>query len=368
MKPKFLLSIFFLILLSLYSSESPGQTLDNTPLSICSSTPGCLQNPICTLTDESFKFDYFGSRDLGNGKSVLKFRITNYSEQIFKLATFELPGNGTSTSSSVKPNSTFQNSYNHSIINPYNDSLIAFEARNADIFNYGRSEVYYYIVNTADLNSPAGRKTVVTAKAGRNWKLQHIGSVQFNLDACEPPVKLGNFSGTTTPEGIALSWKISSKTNNNHFEIERSRDGRNFTKIGSVNGAENPNSLEFGFLDKNNLSGANFYRLNQLNFNGTNSHSSIIKVQTNFSNASLEVKLLPNPCLDKNCSVQILNANSDTPLLLEMRDLTGKLVFSSELPASRSNFELPKTDTGKGIYILTARNGTMIAHQKVILK
>src|SRR5687768_11589297 len=183
MKRLFLLLSFIICLIN-FPINSYAQTLDNSPLAICNVPPLCQQEPICTLSDDCFKFDYYGATDLGNGTSALKFRITNYSESTFKQAAFELPGNGTATNPAVRPNNRFANRYNHNVVNPAQDSMIVFNAINAGTFSYGGFEVYYYVVNNADLNAPSGRFATINAMAGRSWQQQRTGSVRFDLVEC----------------------------------------------------------------------------------------------------------------------------------------------------------------------------------------
>src|SRR5688572_10249942 len=190
MKTKFLqINIKLCLILLLFNSilsvkSATGQSLDNTPLSICNVPPGCQEEPICIYNDDCFRFEFFTPKDLGNGTSAIKIKIVNFSESTFKQATFELPGQGASTPAAVSPNNKFRNRFNHNVVNKLNDSLIAFNAINAGTFSYGGFEVYYYVVNNADLNAPSGRFATINAMAGRSWQQQRTGSVRFDLVEC----------------------------------------------------------------------------------------------------------------------------------------------------------------------------------------
>src|SRR6478672_5044486 len=119
MKRLFLLLSMVISLTATLPFTSFAQILDNTPLNTCNVPPGCQQQPICTLSNDCFQFDYYGATDLGDGTSSLKFRITNFSESTFKQAAFELPGNGSATNPAVRPKTHFANRYNHQVINPF---------------------------------------------------------------------------------------------------------------------------------------------------------------------------------------------------------------------------------------------------------
>ncbi|HSI91216.1 MAG TPA: T9SS type A sorting domain-containing protein, partial [Adhaeribacter sp.] len=183
------------------------------------------------------------------------------------------------------------------------------------------------------------------------------------------PVELVSFTGKALNEGIALNWKTASEKHNDRFEVERSYDGRNFETIGIVKGNGTSNvAHNYSFLDKHAKAGINYYRLNQVDFSGDNERTHIIKVVTDRSATALGVQLIPNPCLDQNCTVQLRNIDTTAPLTVELRDLTGRLIFSQQVPADQTSFQLPKVDSGNGIYILSARNGSHTAYQKIIIQ
>ncbi len=461
MKRIFLLTTF-LLSFATFTFTGTAQTLDNTALRICDAPPFCQEEPICSYTDDCFRFDFYRPKDLGNGTSVLKYKIVNFSESTFQQATFELPG----SSAAISPTTTFRNRYNHNVVNPYNDSLISFNARNAGTFSYGGFEVYYFVVNNAELYAPGGRKAVVTARAGRVWQQQRTGQVLVDFDLCEGPVtcprptatmagpdtlclfsdepfiftlnstagatitwtaenanitlgqgtntvevmadvdagpgsisalvanecgsvivtrtfivledcapinplpvELLTFKGKAGSQGITLNWNTASEKNNDRFEVERSVDGKNFERIGSLQGKGTTSSASsYQFIDKAPLKGINYYRLNQVDFDGTNARSQVIKISAEQRLAGLGVQLIPNPCADQNCSEMLQGVDASKTLTVEMRDLTGRIVLSQQVPADQASFNLPQTGISKGIYILSAKNGENITTQKVIIQ
>ncbi len=202
-----------------------------------------------------------------------------------------------------------------------------------------------------------------------------VGTINQTFNVQDPacinplPVELTTFTGSSVAEGVALKWKTASEKDNERFEIERSVDGKNFEKIGSMQGKGTTSSASsYQFIDKAPLKGINYYRLNQVDFDGTNAHSKVIKVNSENRFAGLGVRLIPNPCPDQNCSIELQGVDATKALTVEMRDLTGRIVFSQQIPADQSSFNLPKAGISKGIYILSARNGENITNQKVIIQ
>ena len=75
-----------------------------------------------------------------------------------------------------------------------------------------------------------------------------------------------------------LQWATASEINNSHFEIERSYNGRTFEMIGQVAGkGKSHQQMEYNYIDNgihpsNNIA---YYRLKQVDFNGTSEYSTI---------------------------------------------------------------------------------------------
>src|SRR5690606_22660638 len=162
------------------------------PYGICElPPPGCQEIPICTYYDDCFRFDFYEPVHRPDGTTILKHKITNFSESTFKRAAFELPGTGNTRTPAVMPTTTFRNRYNHNVVNPYNDTMVAYNAINAGTFSYGGFEMYYYIINTAEFNA-SGRSITITAEACRPWQLQRYGSIVIDVDEC-----LGTAPGDT---------------------------------------------------------------------------------------------------------------------------------------------------------------------------
>jgi len=183
------------------------------------------------------------------------------------------------------------------------------------------------------------------------------------------PVELTRFTGAPSSQGIELKWNTASEKNNDHFDIERSSDGKNFEKIGIQKGRGTTSvSSDYQFLDKNAQKGLNFYRLKQVDFDGKNVYSQVIKVSTEKGFLSLGVQMIPNPCFNENCSVLLQGVDTSKSLVVEMKDLTGRTVFRQEVPADQQSFNLPKANIGKGVYVLSAKNGQHITYQKVIIQ
>lgn len=104
------------------------------------------------------------------------------------------------------------------------------------------------------------------------------------------PITLTSFTGKETNNSILLNWITASEKNNKNFEILRSTDGKSFKNIGTVDGAgDSDTQKDYSFTDANPFGGTNYYQLKQIDFDGKNSNSAIIAVNTKIATAQLSV-------------------------------------------------------------------------------
>ena len=107
------------------------------------------------------------------------------------------------------------------------------------------------------------------------------------------PVSLTSFTGSIQANKALFTWNTASETNNSHFNVEQSIDGRNFKVMGKVNGAGNSAAERtYSFLSAGLVAGKNYYRLAQVDFDGTTKYSSIISLSFL---PQLKLRIEPNP-------------------------------------------------------------------------
>ncbi len=93
------------------------------------------------------------------------------------------------------------------------------------------------------------------------------------------PVEFTTFAANVAGEKVELTWETATETNNKGFEVERSSDDVSFTSIGFVDG--NGTSAEahsYSFVDHHATSGTYYYRLKQIDFDGTYAYSNTVEV------------------------------------------------------------------------------------------
>jgi len=113
------------------------------------------------------------------------------------------------------------------------------------------------------------------------------------------PVEMLTFTASVRNSQIQLLWSTASELNNRGFEIERSvNDASNFSTVGFVDGKGNSTEINYySFNDNPKVSGANqlYYRLKQIDFDGTSTYSNIVNVTYDVPAEFVLNQNYPNP-------------------------------------------------------------------------
>jgi hypothetical protein len=112
------------------------------------------------------------------------------------------------------------------------------------------------------------------------------------------PVKLQSFAAKTNGTTVVLNWITAQEMNSEVFEIERSNDGINWTKIGSVAAKGNSTVASgYSYSEVVKAGGSFSYRLKMIDIDSKSEYSPIVKISFNNTN-SAGVKTYPNPATD----------------------------------------------------------------------
>jgi hypothetical protein len=165
------------------------------------------------------------------------------------------------------------------------------------------------------------------------------------------PVELLTFAGQATAQGNLLTWTTANETNNKGFEIERSYDGKTFEKIGFVKGNGTSSVQQtYSFTDNTPLSKTTYYRLQQVDFDGSKAFSNTISIEPQVFNKGL--KVYPNPSSDGQIFVEIPQ-NTEGGILV--MNSVGQIVFQQK-SISNPIFKMDVSNWIKGVYFIKSGN------------
>ncbi|MGI4970191.1 MAG: discoidin domain-containing protein [Janthinobacterium lividum] len=113
------------------------------------------------------------------------------------------------------------------------------------------------------------------------------------------PVTLTRFSAAAQGTGVAVSWATASEQHNAGFDVQRSTDGANFMTLSTVAGAgPTQRTHSYSYFDTTPLRAMGYYRLKQLDTDGTVTYSPVAVVQAAATVLST-LDSYPNPTADR---------------------------------------------------------------------
>ena len=208
----------------------------------------------------------------------------------------------------------------------------------------------------------AARNNLVlaTGSGGKGWT---ITGDALSSSCGALPVTWLDFTGQLVMNKVILSWKTASEQNNAGFDVERSADGRSWSKIGFIPGRIYSSMVtSYSYTDLSPLKGFSYYRLKQIDLDNNFSYSRI--VQINGLNTE-EVSIWPNPVTNV-MNIAISQRYRNEKIYLTVTDMKGAVLVSRIL--TNGNSVISTTEWSKALYVVTIRSEHDIIMTKKIIK
>jgi hypothetical protein len=166
-------------------------------------------------------------------------------------------------------------------------------------------------------------------------------------DKASLPVTLTRFSGEVLDKVNRLYWATTAEVQNAGFYLERSSDGIEFTSLAWVAALGNSNQeTHYTFKDETPIIGTSYYRLRQLDHDGTESFSQVVVL---FREESTGWTIFPNPAFNN----QLLTvSNHPTNARFVLYDLRGREVSIPDPMAGENSLRFNLAGLPTGIYLL----------------
>ncbi|MCO6494395.1 MAG: T9SS type A sorting domain-containing protein [Bacteroidetes bacterium] len=111
--------------------------------------------------------------------------------------------------------------------------------------------------------------------------------------------------------------------------------------------------MDYTFVDSKPSKGINYYRLEQIDYNGDYEYSPIRYVIFNSSISSQEISVYPNPANDR---INISGLEGDE--VIRIYDYTGKLVYQSEKQQIQDSILIAQFSSGVYYISIIKADGT----------
>ena len=168
-----------------------------------------------------------------------------------------------------------------------------FERASAEINHYDVSTQWDLLGNEGSTEHLAN--TIYSAQA---LNVNTFSPFSVSSHSAPLPVELVHFEAKQEEKSIKIEWQTATELNNDHFILEKSTDGVHFDQLERVKGKGNSSEVEdYRVIDKHPVVGQQYYRLTQVDFDGTMEQLGIRMVEYVSSNSVID--MFPNPVTDE---------------------------------------------------------------------
>ena len=166
------------------------------------------------------------------------------------------------------------------------------------------------------------------------------------------PVDLLSFTIEETDGQAELQWQTATESNNDRFELDKSRDLIHWTPLGNIKGAGDAQDVQrYFFTDPAPRPGTWYYRLKQYDIDGLQHLEKIISLS--ILSKSDEIDIFPNP-VQGDLQIDLIGKNTQHSENITYRvyTITGKVLLERTEPLTASPISLSTDMLSPGLYFL----------------
>lgn len=163
------------------------------------------------------------------------------------------------------------------------------------------------------------------------------------------PVTLVDYNAKLNSNGsVALTWKTAEEVNNDYFLLERSTDGKTFSKVTTI--VAKGDNAAYSYTDNVAFNGTVYYRLTQFDTNGNSQELGVKAV--NLSLSENETIVFPNPNNGDKFYVKA-TPSARASAKVSLYNTVGQQIFSTQAKATDGIFEVTLSQKpATGIYLI----------------
>ena len=190
--------------------------------------------------------------------------------------------------------------------------------------------------------------------------------ITINGTVTTAPLPVTLLSFTAKPEGdrVRLAWATTSERDADRFVVERSADLREFVSVGEVAAKGTTDTRQYyGLTDSNPLPGNNYYRLRQIDRDGT--AYTFKPVSAVVAENDVVAVVYPNPADPARIHLRLWNAND---AIVRLLTLTGQTI-DSRLERRLGDVDLiPQYSLPTGVYVVEVQTEGRKLVSKVVVR
>ena len=169
------------------------------------------------------------------------------------------------------------------------------------------------------------------------------------------PVTFTSVRANKQHKDILVEWKVENELNIHHYDVEKSADGRNYSKVNET-AARGTGSgvVQYNWLDTNPWDGDNFYRIRSVGMNADVKLSQVVKV--NMEKLPSAITVFPNPVREDGILYVSLDNKAAGNYQVSLVNTAGQSVMRKTLNhggGSSVYSIIPEKTVAHGNYLLT---------------
>lgn len=165
------------------------------------------------------------------------------------------------------------------------------------------------------------------------------------------PVELLEFNAklNKSSQVVNLDWSTASEFNNAYFKVEKSNDGYTWLEVSTVPGSGTTDHIKtYSDVDPDPFTGISFYRLRQVDFDGTTAYSPIRMIDNRLA-TDRSVLVYPNPT-EGYLQISFPEFQEEPGHQVQLIDNMGRVIMSEFLTDQHPTIDM--TEYPHGFYVL----------------
>ncbi len=231
--------------------------------------------------------------------------------------------------------------------------------------NYEDVEVIGLVESSLQVNNYSGTGTVwnnytsTTNDVTNNYVLSTtlsgvtLREIALASSSAPLPVTWLNFTATKQGDNVLLHWSTAQEKNSLDFVIQHSFDGGNFTDLNTQSAAGTSSAiLHYNYVHNTPISGFNFYRILQRDFNGLSSYSVVRQINFSKEKMAPKVQIVENPIQGNDLQI-VIQGEED----ISIYNMVGQLFFEKHFDKGIHSIDMSHFEIGT--YLLRTNTNTI---------
>jgi len=179
------------------------------------------------------------------------------------------------------------------------------------------------------------------------------------------PIILAKFAAQKVGNSVIIGWSTSLETNNSYFVVERSANGVDFAPVARVQAVGNSQTLSnYQAFDHNPLPGTSYYRLRQVDTDGTWTVSKLVAIDFD-GQETFVFKILPNPSQGR-FRLAFGGLTAQAQVRFTIFNVLGQPVADGTTSSLAEELDL--SDLAKGVYLIRVEALGQFRTQRIVLE